>query len=57
MEEKEGWFNIENLSAIIGPDGIQTSNEIALTRQTWVLFFLLFFVAFLLFVAIPRLWK
>lgn len=57
MEEKEGWFNIENLSAIIGPDGIQTSNEIMLTRQTWVLFFLLFFVAFLLFVVIPRLWK
>ncbi|PSJ72358.1 hypothetical protein C7N43_34670 [Sphingobacteriales bacterium UPWRP_1] len=49
-----GWFDFKNIAAIFGPDGIQTSNEVALTRQTWILLFLLIFIIFLLFVVVPR---
>lgn len=49
-----GWFDFKNIAAIIGPDGIQTSNEVELTRQTWIFLFLLIFVIFILFVVVPR---
>lgn len=50
-------FNIENIANIIGPDGIQTSNEVMLTPQTWALLFAFILTIFLLFIVMPRFLK
>lgn len=56
-EKKSSWWNWENLSTVIGPDGIQTSNEVRIESQVWGYLFLLVAVIFILFVLVPKLLK